>query len=92
MIGAMLGDIAGSRFEFSNNRVKPKELFTDECFPTDDSYMTAAVFQTPFHIDRVPENEANAVNLANKLTKAAPKTPSSFAWLLFKECGQKNNL
>lgn len=54
MLGAMLGDIAGSRFEFSNNRTKPKELFTDECFPTDDSYMTAAVFQALFLVDRVP--------------------------------------
>lgn len=49
MIGAMLGDIAGSRFEFSNNRAKPKELFTEKCFPTDDSYMTAAVFQALFN-------------------------------------------
>lgn len=39
MLGAILGDIAGSRFEFSNNRTKPKELFTDDCFPTDDTWL-----------------------------------------------------
>lgn len=39
MLGAILGDIAGSRFEFSNNRTKPKELFEDNCFPTDDTWL-----------------------------------------------------
>ncbi len=43
MIGAIIGDIAGSRFEFNNHRSKEFELFTDECNVTDDSIMTIAV-------------------------------------------------
>ena len=43
MIGAIIGDIAGSRFEFNNHRSKEFELFTDECNVTDDSIMTLAV-------------------------------------------------
>ena len=43
MIGAIIGDIAGSRFEWDNYRAKDFELFTDKCFPTDDSIMTVAV-------------------------------------------------
>ena len=43
MIGAIIGDIAGSRFEFNNHRSKEFELFTDDCFVTDDSIMTLAV-------------------------------------------------
>lgn len=43
MIGAIIGDIVGSRFEFNNHRSKEFELFTDECFVTDDSIMTIAV-------------------------------------------------
>lgn len=43
MLGAILGDIAGSRFEFSNNRTKPKELFEDNCFPTDDTWLIQAI-------------------------------------------------
>lgn len=43
MIGAIIGDIAGSRFEFDNYRKKDFELFTPDCFPTDDSIMTVAV-------------------------------------------------
>jgi type I restriction enzyme M protein len=43
LIGAIIGDIIGSRFEFNNHRSKDFELFTDECFVTDDSIMTIAV-------------------------------------------------
>lgn len=43
MIGAIIGDVAGSRFEFHNYRFKDFELFTRECFVTDDSIMTLAV-------------------------------------------------
>lgn len=42
-IGAIIGDIVGSRFEFDNHRDKDFRLFTAECFPTDDSIMTMAV-------------------------------------------------
>ncbi len=43
MIGAIIGDIVGSRFEWHNYRAKDFELFTDECFATDDSIMTLAI-------------------------------------------------
>ena len=43
MIGAIIGDIAGSRFEFNNHRSKEFDLFTDSCSVTDDSIMTLAV-------------------------------------------------
>ena len=40
MLGALIGDIAGSRFEFNNLKSKEFTLFTRRCFPTDDSNMT----------------------------------------------------
>ena len=43
MIGAIIGDIVGSRFEFKNHRSKDFELFGKGCFATDDSIMTLAV-------------------------------------------------
>ena len=43
MIGAIVGDIVGSRFEFNNHRSKDFALFAEECFVTDDSIMTLAV-------------------------------------------------
>jgi type I restriction enzyme M protein len=43
MLGAIVGDIVGSRFEFNNHRSKDFELFTADCFATDDSIMTLAI-------------------------------------------------
>ena len=43
MIGAIIGDIVGSRFEWDNHRGKDFELFTPKCFATDDSIMTLAI-------------------------------------------------
>ncbi len=43
MLGAVIGDIVGSRFEWNNHRSKEFELFTEKCFFTDDSVMTIAI-------------------------------------------------
>jgi ADP-ribosylglycohydrolase len=43
MLGAIIGDIAGSRFEFNNHRSKEFDLFTEDCSVTDDSIMTLAI-------------------------------------------------
>jgi type I restriction enzyme M protein len=43
MLGAIIGDIVGSRFEFHNHRSKDFDLFAKGCFATDDSIMTLAV-------------------------------------------------
>lgn len=51
MIGALIGDIVGSRFEFHNHKSKEFELFTPQCRPTDDSIMTLAVAQAIIDCD-----------------------------------------
>ena len=43
MIGAIIGDIVGSRFEWNNHRSKEFELLPHQCFFTDDSVMSLAV-------------------------------------------------
>ena len=44
MLGAIIGDICGSVYEFSNEKDPGKlGLFRKGCFPTDDSVMTVAV-------------------------------------------------
>lgn len=45
MIGAIIGDIVGSRFEWNNIKSKDFEFFTKKCSPTDDSIMTLALAQ-----------------------------------------------
>jgi len=43
MLGAIIGDIAGSRFEFNNIRSKEFDLFAKDSRITDDSIMTLAI-------------------------------------------------
>ena len=43
MLGAIIGDIVGSRFEFNNTSDFDFELFTSACDYTDDSICTFAV-------------------------------------------------
>ena len=43
MLGAIIGDIVGSRHEFNNYLAKDFAFLTDRCVPTDDTVMTVAV-------------------------------------------------
>ena len=43
MIGAIIGDIVGSRFEFDNTNNYNFELFAEECAYTDDTICTIAI-------------------------------------------------
>ena len=45
MIGAIIGDVVGSRFEFHNYLNKDFEFLTPRCYFTDDTVMTCAVAQ-----------------------------------------------
>lgn len=60
MKGAFIGDIVGSRFEWTGFREKEFDLFAEGCRVTDDSLMTAAVaevFLTMRETD-LPETES----------------------------------
>lgn len=43
MLGAIIGDIVGSIYEWNNIKTKDFPLFQDKCFFTDDTVMTCAV-------------------------------------------------
>ena len=43
MLGAIVGDVAGSRFEWHNVKQKDFKLFNYKCHPTDDTVMSLAV-------------------------------------------------
>lgn len=45
ILGAIIGDIVGSRFEWKNHKSKYFEFLTDGCFYTDDSVLTVAIGQ-----------------------------------------------
>ena len=43
MLGAIIGDYVGSRFEFRNTKTKDFELFHKDCMFTDDTVLTIAI-------------------------------------------------
>lgn len=49
MIGAIIGDIVGSRFEFNNTNKSDFTLFTKDCDFTDDTICTVAVADAILH-------------------------------------------
>lgn len=51
MIGAILGDIVGSVYEFDNIKSKDFELFTKDCVFTDDTVLTCAVAKALLETD-----------------------------------------
>ena len=65
MIGAVLGDIVGSIYEFDNIKTKEFELFDKGCFFTDDSVMTIAVAEALLQTESV--NERNVEEFKEKL-------------------------
>lgn len=73
MLGAIIGDIVGSRFEWNNYRAKDFEFLTYECFPTDDSIMSLALAQAviiskPDHTDL----KDNAVECMQRIGRNYP--------------------
>lgn len=63
MIGAIIGDIVGSRFEFDNHRSMEFDLFTEECFVTDDSIMTLAVAKAIMMTDQEVLNDLSSTRM-----------------------------
>lgn len=53
MIGAIIGDIVGSCFEFNNHKSKEFELFNVDCEVTDDSIMTLAVAKAIMEANKI---------------------------------------
>ncbi len=72
MIGAILGDIIGSRFEFSNILSKDFELLTPKCEFTDDTVMTCAVAQALLDAD------GNYADLSEKTVAALQRVGRQF--------------
>ena len=61
MIGAIIGDIAGSRFEFNNTKSADFDLLTNDCFFTDDTVCTVAIADALMNPKNYANSYANAV-------------------------------
>lgn len=62
MLGAIIGDIVGSRFEGSNHKGKDFELFDEECRATDDSVMTLAIAKAIMETEKIMNSEDDGMN------------------------------
>jgi ADP-ribosylglycohydrolase len=69
MIGAIIGDVVGSRFEFNNIKTKEFELITDRSEYTDDSVLTIAV------MDILNSGDVSNENCVKTMQKWARKYP-----------------
>ena len=63
MLGAIIGDMVGSVYEFDNHRSKVFPFFAKDCFPTDDSIMTIALAKA------IMENNGKAEGLSGQAVK-----------------------
>lgn len=96
MIGAIIGDIAGSRFEFieDDDRDKNFNFWAAGCRPTDDSFMTLAVAKALFLAKGDKEKlKQNIVFCMKSVAQAHPNTgwgEMFYRWL-FKETKPYNS-
>ena len=51
MLGAIVGDVVGSVYEFNNHRSKDFPLFTERSHFTDDTILTIATADALMHSD-----------------------------------------
>ena len=73
MLGAIIGDMVGSIYEFHNHKSKEFPLFNSKCFPTDDSIMTIAVAKAILENDGKSEGlEDKAVEWMQKIGRQYP--------------------
>lgn len=78
MLGAIIGDIVGSRFEFDRGgKSRDFELFTPECTFTDDTVMTAAVAEALLKAGKEAGEETVKKELISSMKKWGQKYPNA---------------
>lgn len=85
MIGAIIGDIAGSRYERINHKSKEFELFDKKCRPTDDSVMSLAVAKAILDceedVDSLGKTAISAMQELGRIYKNAGYGGTFIKWL-----------
>ena len=76
MIGAIIGDIVGSRFEFDNFKLKDFEMFDTECDFTDDSVMTLAIAKALQSYETITDMEAFKKHLVKVMHEVGMRYPA----------------
>ena len=92
MLGAIIGDIAGSVYEFCSDKSKTFKFFSPGCRPTDDSIMTVAVGCACTQSDMKDEQEFKRilVHLMRELGRQYPDAGYGrgfYRWLMEDDMG-----
>lgn len=89
MIGAMIGDVIGSIYEFDNIKKKDFPLISPKCNYTDDTLMTLAVADALLAMDEKRDFKKTLVNAMQTIAKDHPCPMGGygekFYWWLQKE-------
>ena len=67
MIGAIIGDIVGSRFEFDNIKTKKFEFFDRDCVFTDDTVMTIAIGKAVYKYANLDNFKEHLVSIMHEV-------------------------
>ena len=80
MLGAILGDIIGSPYEFTRNNIKTTDfpLFSEESQFTDDTVMTVAVAEGM--LDSSGDADAARVKVVTSMRKYGRMYPFGWLW------------
>lgn len=93
MLGAIIGDVVGSRFEFNNIKTKKFNLFDKKCRVTDDSVMSVAVAEMCLN-EYVPDNNQRIIQTFKKWGQLYPYAGYGgrfFHWVLSNESKPYNS-
>lgn len=86
MLGAIIGDIVGSRFERDNHKSKAFEMFSSRCRPTDDTIMSLAVadaiLECAGNKDILPQKTINSMQELGRIYKNAGYGGSFRKWIM----------
>lgn len=76
MLGAIIGDIIGSVYEFNNVKTANFDLFTKQSTFTDDSIMTIGVAK--WLMEDETHSEAGLIKILQKLGREYPDPTGSY--------------
>lgn len=85
MLGAIIGDIAGSKYEFTNKKTKDFSLF-EKSYYTDDTVMTVAIAEALLECDgdysKLPDNAIKSMRKYGRLYPDESYGSRFSSWLL----------
>ena len=84
MLGAIIGDVVGSRFEFNNIKTKEFEMFAKESRFTDDTVLTIAVADWALNANNL-EDEKEAAKFLQKWARKYPNAGFGGSFYFWKD-------